>query len=330
MAEPPVRASLRVSVIVPAFNAARTLAAALDSVLAQTMPPHQILVMDDGSTDATASILDSYRSSISSFSQPNGGIAKARNALCRKGDGDLIALLDADDIWHPMYLERQQRNFALFPDAIAFFTGHRDFTGHGDYSWDPSEEAEAEPEIMGPREFLERYCAATGLFGTSWVVFRSSVLSDVGQQPFRVHGAEDSYLFSQFPLLGQVGYSPTPLVARRITDDTVSSEALRGEECRLEVFRIHEERFRAEAPRGLFLLYEAAFASKRRQYAKRLLGVGRTEEARRQVRASFAQSKGLASRAKSAALLVVSYLPTWLQPRWPAPRREWKGGEAST
>lgn len=319
----------RVSVIMTAFNAERTLAAALESALGQSAPPHEILVMDDGSTDATGSILSSYGTRISAFSQPNGGIAAARNVLCAKAEGDLIALLDADDIWHPAYLETQQKHFAQFPEAIAFFTGHHDFPGYGGYRWGAAEERAAEPEVMDPYDFLDRYCIVTGLFQPSLVVFRRNVLSQVGPEPFRIHGAEDAYLFSLFPLLGSVGYSPAPLVARRITDGTVSSEALTGEECRLEVFGIHEERYRTDAPARLFRLYEAAFASKRRQYAKRLLGVGRSDEARRQIRASFGQSKRLESRAKSIALLAASHLPSWLQPRWPSARREWRGGEAA-
>jgi glycosyltransferase involved in cell wall biosynthesis len=323
-------AAPRVSVIMTAFNAERTLAAALDSALGQTAPPHEILVMDDGSTDATGSILSSYGTRISAFSQPNGGVAEARNVLCPRARGELIAPLDADDIWHPAYLETQQRHLSLFPEAIAFFAGHHDFAGYGEYKWSGSDERTPEPEVMDPYDFLDRYCAVTGLFVPSLVVFRRSVLSQVGPEPFRIHGAEDAYLFSLFPLLGSVGYSPAPLVARRITDETVSSEALTCEACRVEVFGLHEARYRTDAPTRLFRLYEGAFASKRRQYAKRLLGVGRTDEARRQIRASFGQSKSLGSRVRSIALLAASYLPTRLQPRWPSARREWKGGEAAT
>src|SRR5580658_2014305 len=92
---------LKVSVIIPAFNSARTISATLDSVLAQVRPADEILVMNDGSTDETSEILESYKSLVQVFRQENSGLAAARNALFRRATGDLVAFLDADDIWHP-------------------------------------------------------------------------------------------------------------------------------------------------------------------------------------------------------------------------------------
>src|SRR4051794_25124057 len=102
---------MKFSVLMPAYNAADTIDQALQSVFAQTVRPHEILVVDDGSTDATGAIIARYRQRVQYFQQANAGVAAARNALCARAGGDVIAYLDADDSWHPRYLEIQQKNF---------------------------------------------------------------------------------------------------------------------------------------------------------------------------------------------------------------------------
>ena len=121
---------MKVSVVIPTYNSARTIHAAIDSALAQTIAPYEVIVLDDGSTDGTVSILQSYGSSITVLRQENSGVASTRNTLCKKAQGDLIAFLDHDDIWHARYLEIQQKNATKYPDAVAFFTGHTNFYGY--------------------------------------------------------------------------------------------------------------------------------------------------------------------------------------------------------
>ncbi|MBI3546208.1 MAG: glycosyltransferase [Gammaproteobacteria bacterium] len=87
-----------VSVVIPAFNAARTVAQTLDSVRAQTYRNIEIIVVNDGSTDGTAEILRSYGESVRVVDQPNSGLAKARNTGCQLARGEFIALMDADDL----------------------------------------------------------------------------------------------------------------------------------------------------------------------------------------------------------------------------------------
>jgi glycosyltransferase involved in cell wall biosynthesis len=120
---------LKASVVIPTYNSERTIRAAIDSALAQTIAPYEVIVLDDGSTDDTVSILQSYGSRITLLRQENSGLASARNTLCEKAQGDLIAFLDHDDIWHARYLEVQQKNVRTYPDAVAFFPGHYNFYG---------------------------------------------------------------------------------------------------------------------------------------------------------------------------------------------------------
>lgn len=96
-----------VSVIIPCFNAAPYLAAAIDSVLAQTRVPVQIIVIDDGSDDGSADIAAGYGAALECHRQPNQGIAATRNHGLRRARAALIAFLDADDLWPADSLARR-------------------------------------------------------------------------------------------------------------------------------------------------------------------------------------------------------------------------------
>lgn len=91
----------RFSVIIPAYNAAATLARALDSVLTQTWPAHEIIVVDDGSSDATATAVAAYGNKVRYLHQHNAGVSAARNAGAQAAGGDWLAFLDADDWYYP-------------------------------------------------------------------------------------------------------------------------------------------------------------------------------------------------------------------------------------
>lgn len=112
------RFSPQISVIIPTCNRAWTLANAIDSVLAQTLPPKEIIVVDDGSTDDTPDLLAAYDKRIRVFTQPNQGVSAARNLGIRNSCGDYIALLDSDDAWKPEKLACQMDFFFEHPDAM--------------------------------------------------------------------------------------------------------------------------------------------------------------------------------------------------------------------
>lgn len=96
-----------VSVIIPVFNGAATIAAAIDSALAQEFDGElEVIVVNDGSTDATSCVLDAYRGRVTVVDRANGGPAGARNAGVRASRGEYVAFLDADDIWMPRKLAK--------------------------------------------------------------------------------------------------------------------------------------------------------------------------------------------------------------------------------
>ena len=98
---------MRISVVIPSFNRRHTLSRALDSVLAQTLPAAEIIVVDDGSTDETAAMLSEHYPSVVCLKQANRGVSAARNLGILTAKSEWIALLDSDDCWHPEKLHRQ-------------------------------------------------------------------------------------------------------------------------------------------------------------------------------------------------------------------------------
>ncbi|NKB61904.1 MAG: glycosyltransferase [Gammaproteobacteria bacterium] len=104
------------SVIIPTFNRSLVIGRAIDSVLAQSYLPHEIIVIDDGSTDQTGEVLARYRGSITVLTQKNKGVSAARNAGIRISSGDWIALLDSDDEWLNNKLARQVQTLVANPE----------------------------------------------------------------------------------------------------------------------------------------------------------------------------------------------------------------------
>jgi hypothetical protein len=104
------------SVVIPAYQAAAFIGDAIESVLAQTLAPHEIIVCDDGSTDDLAAALAPYRDRIVVIEQENRGEAAAKNTGARAATGDFLAILDADDVFLPERLEALARLAAARPD----------------------------------------------------------------------------------------------------------------------------------------------------------------------------------------------------------------------
>ena len=98
-----------VSVIIPTYNRAATLRRTVDSALAQTYQPLEVIVVDDGSTDTSGEVIASYGDRIRSVRRANGGPSAARNTGMEVAEGEWLAFLDSDDVWLPEKISRQVR-----------------------------------------------------------------------------------------------------------------------------------------------------------------------------------------------------------------------------
>ncbi len=107
-----------ISIITPAYNAQQTIGATIESVLAQTEPDFELIIIDDGSQDDTVAVVQRYPDPrIRLFSYANAGIAVSRNRGLAQAQGELIASLDADDLWQPTKLAAQRAALAAQPEA---------------------------------------------------------------------------------------------------------------------------------------------------------------------------------------------------------------------
>ena len=112
----------KITAVIPLYNGAPFIAEAIESILAQSLPADEIIVVDDGSTDDGAEIVKRFldRGPIKLLAKENGGQSSARNLGIRQAEGELIALLDQDDIWYENHLEVLTKPFmATSTEAIA-------------------------------------------------------------------------------------------------------------------------------------------------------------------------------------------------------------------
>lgn len=143
-------ANALVSVVIPSYRSASVVGAAIDSVLAQTRPPDEIIVVDDGSPppDNTADICNGYGHAVQYTWQDNRGASAARNTGIEVASGDWLAFLDADDCWDPEKLELQLAELAANPEADFSVTASLVWSPHSrsyeQYRWD----GPPDPHIM--------------------------------------------------------------------------------------------------------------------------------------------------------------------------------------
>lgn len=117
-----------ISVVIPLYNKENSIATTINSVLIQTFYDFEIVVVDDGSTDNSALVVeklcDRYRN-IHLIKKHNGGVSSARNTGIRESKGEYIAFLDADDLWHPDYLFELNSLIQKFPDVGIYELGYK-------------------------------------------------------------------------------------------------------------------------------------------------------------------------------------------------------------
>lgn len=115
----------RVSVIIPTFNSSKTILRTLDSVFNQSCHPHEIIIVDDGSSDNTPTLIQEAYPNLIILIQKNSGAAAARNKGVNASSGNIVAFLDSDDVWHKDKLKFQLEVFDKYPTIDICSTGYQ-------------------------------------------------------------------------------------------------------------------------------------------------------------------------------------------------------------
>lgn len=174
-----------ISVIVPAYNAARTILETVESVLGQTFQNFELIIIDDGSTDATAELLKEIGDSrLKVYSYENGGVAIARNRGSALARGKFISFLDADDMWTPDKLESQLAALERMPEAgVAYsWTSMADENGEPLY---PQKPVYFEGDVY-PQLLVNNF-----IFSGSNILARREAIESVGEFDLSLKARQD-------------------------------------------------------------------------------------------------------------------------------------------
>ncbi len=210
-----------VSVIMPVYNAANFLSAALESALKQTFEDFEIIVVDDGSTDGTRELLQTFEQNfeprVRVLRQANAGASSARNTAIRAARGEFIAFLDSDDLWEPQKLELQVAALRERPEAGVCFGESLYFDE--EKSWDANFKDRAPAFGMIFKLLLTEHIIAM-----SSVMVRKSCLDEVGLFDESLIGCEDYNLYLRLAQRFPFRFLAQPLTHLRCHEASLSND----------------------------------------------------------------------------------------------------------
>lgn len=196
---------VNISVVIPLYNKAAEIERTLRSVLEQSLPPLEIIVVDDGSTDGSAAIVERVGGErVRWVRQQNRGVSAARNRGIELSRGEYVAFLDGDDRWHPDYLKCLADFMIRYPDCGAYGVAFYVDSGDGLVRADTPQ---TEGEVDFFAESMQRYVLIP-----SAATIRREVLLDVGGFPNGMRMGEDQFLWTKVARRAKVAFLPTPLV----------------------------------------------------------------------------------------------------------------------
>jgi glycosyltransferase involved in cell wall biosynthesis len=222
-----------ISVVIPAYGTRETIEQSIDSVLVQTYPHYEIIVVDDGSPDNISSLIEtSYGKKVILIRQDNLGLAGARNTGIKHAKGAYIAFLDSDDVWLPDKLTTQAEQIKNSPNTDVFY---------GDcYFWDGNTQSGLWTELhqqkdgLVPKELIER----TVMIPVLTAVVKAEALREVGGFDKTLRRVEDYDLWLRLAVAGKIfTASPEPLALYRINPKGLSSNVLAQAVTQLEVYQ---------------------------------------------------------------------------------------------
>jgi glycosyltransferase involved in cell wall biosynthesis len=263
-----------VSVIIPTYNRAHIVTDAINSVLSQTFNNFQLIIVDDGSTDNTRNVLDTYQDKVEYFYKANGGVSSARNVGLRMAQGKYVAFLDSDDIWHSERLEILVNFMEHNGSYSAVFTDCEGIDGDGN-TIDTTRFGElfpgGEPSILF---FLEHMFS-----GFACMCIRSALL-EVGEFDETLRTAEDIDYALRLAAHHRIAHIATSLLKIRKCVGSLNSHVFTGN--RIVVLRKFKQSH-PELARQYRDAINAAFARVHLSYGEDLLWTRHMSEGRAQL-----------------------------------------------
>jgi len=261
----------RVSVIIPAYNAAWCVRRAVDSVLAQEYRDFELIVVDDGCEDDTAAIAAGYGDAVRLVGKSNGGLSSARNAGIAAARGDYVAFLDADDWWLPAKLSKQMALMESRPELLFCSTASGVQTPEGrrltDWRCGPKDRSTLECIFA-----VNAYVAGSG----SAVLARREAFARAGGFDESLRSLEDIDMWMRLAALGEFACIDEPLVVIEKRGDSMSGNLDVMRAAAIRVMRKNRILLPDEA-RGGF--WRGAFAAMLSDYAKWAYRTGHTGQA---------------------------------------------------
>ena len=196
-----------VSVVIPTYNRAGPLQEAIDSVIAQDYPRLEILVVDDGSSDETATVMQTYASTVTALRQEHAGVSAARNHGVAKSRGEYIAFLDSDDVWLPGKISAQIALFRRCPQVQVCYTDEI-WIRHG---------VRVNPKAIHRKQsgWMFFQSLALCLISPSSVMLRRTLWERLGGFDERLPACEDYDLWLRMCLKVPVHLIPQRLIVKR-------------------------------------------------------------------------------------------------------------------
>lgn len=205
-----------ISIIVPLFNKEHLLKETLLSILNQTFSTFEVVIVNDGSTDNSLSVLDCFNDSrIRIINQENLGVSAARNRGIEEAKYDLIALMDADDLWESNYLEEQMNLYKNYPDCDVFITNYRYLTIKGSYTSPILRDIDLDKSSVIDNYF-KIACKSSPLITSISIMVKKHALNSVANFPVGIKSGEDLLTWARLAVKYKIAFSNKVLATYRL------------------------------------------------------------------------------------------------------------------